>query len=876
MKTIYSRTGHIVCIVCIACIVFVPRITRAQVTDDFSDGNFTTNPKWTGDTTQFEINPALQLQLHSSGSDTSVLLTRSSRIKNTEWDFWMKLSFNTSANNHARVYLVSDTSDFNSQMNGYYLQAGGGDDSLFIIKQTGVISEKKYHFKCYKTFHTTNILRFKITCDDIWQWMVMIDTAGGYNYYKDGTFSDSTTMSARWFGLYCRYTSSNAAKIWFDDFYVGKIIRDTIPPGILAQEVLTDHTIRVSFTEPLQKQNAENNANYLLTPIGGRPDSAILDTHHPSEVNLFFHQPLTEGAIDTLHIDKLQDLSGNQLPDTAVPVCYYRPKAYDILLYEIMADPDPPVELPNGEFVELFNRTKSPINLKDWSFTYSSYTKIFPSIAIQPGGYLLVVKDSSWLNIAPCVLLFTSSTSLSNEGTTIVLRDSRDHVIHSVTYSPDWYRGSFKGEGGWSLEMIDPLNPCGCIENWGSAINSLGGTPGQSNSISISNPDLTAPVPERAVILDSAILEVYFSEGMDSVSLFSPGNWVITDPDGVYHPVGVEPVSPEYTSVKLIFDMQFTKGTLYTLRLMGEIKDCAGNIVDSTGKIQFAIPDSAAAHDIVINEILSNPASGGARFIELFNRSEKIIDLQSLVIANRDTPTEIQSNAVPVFTTGFLLFPGDYIAITSNQADILHRYRSPVPEHVLTMAGFPVFGDDTGTVVLARKDNLSIIDKIRYDPTMHYPLLVTTEGVSLERTNPDLPSDYKDNWHSAAETAGFATPAYANSHMIMPDEEDREILLEPGVFSPDNDGHDDLLSIIIRENEPDIEINIVIYDAKGRMVRQLVNNVLLGSEGVFFWDGMTSGRNKAPLGFYVILVELTRPDGKVKHIKKTAILGGKL
>jgi hypothetical protein len=45
---------------------------------------------------------------------------------------------------------------------------------------------------------------------------------------------------------------------------------------------------------------------------------------------------------------------------------------------------------------------------------------------------------------------------------------------------------------------------------------------------------------------------------------------------------------------------------------------------------------------------------------------------------------------------------------------------------------------------------------------------------------------------------------------------------------------------------------------------------------MFIWDGMTDSRNKAPLGFYILLIEISRPDGMVRKIKKTAILGGKL
>jgi hypothetical protein len=871
MKTFYSC---IVCIICVSC------IARAQVVDDFSDGNFTNNPAWTGDTAQFEINTANQLHLRSSGSDTSVLVTRNSRMKNTEWNFWMKLSFNTSSNNHARIYLTADTSALLSPVNGYSLQAGGGDDSIYIIKQTGTAVEKMLSFKSYKTVHSTNTLRVKIICDEYGNWEAMVDTTGGHNYISDGTFFDDSFQSSRWFGVFCRYTSSNSTKIYFDDFYIGPIIHDTLPPVIISQEVLTEKTVRLTFSEAVQKQGAEIPANYQVISTGASPDSVILDVHQPAAVNLFFHEPPTGATFELLRIRNIQDLSGNRLLDTIVQLCYYRPKVYDILIHELMADPDPPVELPNGEFVELYNRTMFPINLKDWTFRYGSYSRVFPSMTIPSKGYVLIVKDSAYLNFGKCAVLFTSSSSLSNEGTMLVLKDSHQHVIHSVSYIPDWFKGSFKVEGGWSLEMIDPSNPCGCGENWSASKDASGGTPGRANSNYKSNPDVKAPFAARAVISDSSLLEVYFSEAMDSTSLLSAANWVISPfenhPDGVAHPVRVVPVAPDFTSTELLLNETFIRGITYVLRVSGNMKDCAGNLYDSSLSIRFAIPDTVACHDLIINEILSDPASGGSRFIELYNRSEKIIDMRSLVLSNSDTSAGFLPNAMPLMSNGYLLFPGDYIAMTSSPDDICEKYRSPAPEAIVGMTGFPVFGDDTGTVVLARKDNLTIIDRMHYDPDMHYPLLITREGVSLERTNPEMPSDDNNNWHSAAETVGFATPAFQNSHRVMLEGTDQEITIEPDIFSPDNDGHDDLLNIIIRENDPDYAVSITVYDSRGRVVRQLVNNVLTGSEGFFVWDGMTANRSKASLGWYVLLIELTRPDGTVRRIKKTAVLGGKL
>jgi hypothetical protein len=101
----------------------------AQVTEDFSDGDLTQNPSWTGDLNQFKISsssaipaemrPGLQLEAADAGS--SALFTEIGTEEEMEWLFWIKLSFNTSSNNHAKVYLFCDSNEVSGIQNGYYL-----------------------------------------------------------------------------------------------------------------------------------------------------------------------------------------------------------------------------------------------------------------------------------------------------------------------------------------------------------------------------------------------------------------------------------------------------------------------------------------------------------------------------------------------------------------------------------------------------------------------------------------------------------------------------------------------------------------------------------------------------------------------------------
>jgi hypothetical protein len=853
-------------------LIFWPFFGWAQIVESFNDGDFTNNPTWEGDLQHFEINNSEQLHLHWNGADTSVLFTRNEMGEEVEWNFWIKLSFNTSANNYSRIYLIADTTNLNN-MNGYFLQTGGADDSLRIMKQTGLSSCKTYTISSYTTGHSVNTLRFKITREQTGDWKVMIDSTGCNNFVTDGFFRDAFFITSGWFGIFCKYTSSNSTKFYFDDFYVGPILIDTIPPELTGGGFISDREIHLSFSEPLNTESAKEASHYFLLFEGHFPDSVSINSDQPSDVYLIFENPFPEGFRDTLEIQGIMDPAGNLMTEERLPLNNYHPKPFDVVINEVLADPYPSVGLPEAEFIELYNKTTFSVSLKGWTLKYGSTVKRFPSVNIGPMEYLVITNDSNYQNTTAVVLLFTSSTSLSNEGTTLVLKDSYDHIIHTVSYSPEWYASSYKSEGGWSLEMIDPGNPCGCEENWSESKNANGGTPGQINSVSKSNPDETSPIPERAYILDTQSLLVCFSEPLDSSSLLRQDCWSVM-PAGV-NPREVCPLGPEYRNVKLIFNNSFVKGDVYQLLFSCIFADCSGNSMDTTVVIRFAIPEQVKPGDIVINEILPDPHPGGARFAEFLNRSEKIIDLQAMVIASSDTGSDETPAWKLIMDNGYLMFPGDYVVLTPDPANITERYYSPSPMLIQKMEEFPVFNNEEGSVTLARRDDGEIIDKMNYYQEMHYPLLTSTEGVSLERLNPDRSSMDGNNWYSASEAAGFATPGYLNSHRGEVVGSELESFVFPQVFSPDNDGYNDLLTIHCKSSEPGAMVSIQIFNTRGLMIRQIADHVFISEQQDFIWDGMTSHQMKAPLGIYVIAAEIFLTEGRTMRKKLTAAVCGK-
>jgi flagellar hook assembly protein FlgD len=148
--------------------------------------------------------------------------------------------------------------------------------------------------------------------------------------------------------------------------------------------------------------------------------------------------------------------------------------------------------------------------------------------------------------------------------------------------------------------------------------------------------------------------------------------------------------------------------------------------------------------------------------------------------------------------------------------------------------------------------------------------------VSLERIDPDGLSQDENNWHSAASTAGYGTPTYKNSQYKLTQIINAKIEVSPKVFSPDNDGRDDIATINYKTTEPGYVANITIYDANGRPVKYLVRNGTLGLSGYWNWDGLDDKKLKLPSGTYIVFTEIFNLKGKKENFKNVVVLARKM
>lgn len=548
-------------------------------------------------------------------------------------------------------------------------------------------------------------------------------------------------------------------------------------------------------------------------------------------------------------------------------------RTWDVTINEIMADPDPVAgSIIYPEYVELYNRTTHAIYLKNWKLCAGANCRTLPDVMILPDSFLVLVSATHVNLFPPGINLkgITAFPVLTNPGQLIQLLNEAGNIMHAVSYTDEWYGDPFKKEGGYSLEQLDAFNPCSEIKNWKASIHVDGGTPGRRNSVVVINNDTQPPEILRISVLLPDLIEVIFSEALDSTTLSGITAYTVSNMGA---PKSIQLVKPYFKSVVLRLGDTLKKSIMYTLEIRKQISDCAGNKLEYGASARFAIPSDITPNDIVINELLFNPREGGVDFAEIYNRSEKVLDLKTLFLCHYDSTSQMVSDVERITIAPYLLFPGEYLVLTEEAETVKRQYPAQNPRAFLNVENLPVMPADEGDIAL--KTATELIDHFSYQDKMHFTLLKETRGVSLERVDFMRPTNDVTNWHSASSSVDFATPGYENSQYVDELLTDDAVSIYPEVFSPDEDGVDDLVTIQYRLNEPGHMITVLIYNSEGRLVRTLVNNEFIGTEGRDSWDGINDRREKEKKGIYIFFTRIRDASERIQVYKKLCVLSGK-
>jgi len=446
----------------------------------------------------------------------------------------------------------------------------------------------------------------------------------------------------------------------------------------------------------------------------------------------------------------LDDMPDNNIKSISF---YVSPKPNDfndIVINEIMYKP--PGDEP--EWIELFNRSTDYINLKGWRIADKTSSALISdsSLIIQPEEYLILSDDESINDFyrINSSLIILNLPSLNNSGDNLKLSDLLTRGIDSLNYLSSW-----GGSNGSSLERISVDEISNDSTNWGSNISNGNGTPGELNSITPKTFDLIITefsasedyavvgqiLPTNIVVKNIGIepvvssnIQIYYDENRDSIAQI--GEFLSG--------INAASISPN-DSVMFNYDItEFTAGQNNYIALIDvnelEFSDNNSAYLNFNG-----VDLNEERGDLIINEIMYSPSSPEPEWIEIFNKSNKIINLLNYQISDEnDTST--------VVTESIDLFPNEYLVI-SKDSTIYNIY----PEiNNTVVAYFPTLNNSGDRIMIL--DSLNrIVDSLFYSSSWG-----GTNGLSLERIDQNNLFSDSSNWGSSTVPTG-GTPGNINS-----------------------------------------------------------------------------------------------------------------
>ncbi|MBL7943970.1 MAG: lamin tail domain-containing protein, partial [Flavobacteriales bacterium] len=282
--------------------------------------------------------------------------------------------------------------------------------------------------------------------------------------------------------------------------------------------------------------------------------------------------------------------------------------------------------------------------------------------------------------------------------------------------------------------------------------------------------DEAPPGLVSATVTGTNTLDLIFDEPVDPVSA---GNNNFYFAEGLGISASAVPDGINSALVHLTFTADFEPNVLYTLMVVG-VQDLEGNTMPPDVSIEFMwyVPVEATFRDVLFNEVLADPTPvvgmPDAEFIELFNASDNVYELEGWQLVNSLTPKTLPS---------YSLLPGAFVVLCDDD------YNGQF-ENMIGLSSFTALTNSGDSLTLLDQ-NGSLIDLLVYDIAWYDTPDKADGGWSLEQINPFLPCLNSGNWQESSDSNG-GTPGSVNSVFNdAPDAVD-PVIVEWNIAHPDS------------------------------------------------------------------------------------------
>lgn len=534
----------------------------------------------------------------------------------------------------------------------------------------------------------------------------------------------------------------------------------------------------------------------------------------------------------------------------------------DLLFSEIMSHP----KEGDPEYIELYNGSKRTIDLQDYLFFYGDKSYALPVHTILPDSYFVLTKRGNANTFPPGTQVYevNSFPTLANTGKLLMIQTQFGGLISWFEYSDTLYQEEGKEKGGWSLECKDLNNRSNLADNWSASTHATGGTPGKINAIACNHPDID-PISIDAIrpIGDQGI-QIVFSKPMQPDLLLDSTSYALAD--DYYRITDIQSNYPQCTEVRIRLEPYPENGTWTDLYLPG-VKDLSDYSFEEDFFIRLGSDQEAVSHDIAINELLFNPETDNKEYVEIINRSDKILDLRFLSITSRKPSDGSFNKTYPLSALPCAWHPGEYAVITPSRELVCRLFNCSENALWTETDDMPSLTNTAGCVVILNNLTNEVIDEFYYNESMHAPSINNPKGVALERISLDVSTNDPSNWTSASFQSGYGTPGAVNS------QEDKDRSIDSNRITLDYpDAMNEYYRINYLLDQPGYNCRAIIFDSMGRIVRHLINNVQLGTEGSISWNGKSESNHSFPTGVYIIYIEIFDIKGRVESFKIPVLL----
>ncbi len=746
-------------------LVLLPTLSLAQQVnfeDDFSDGDFSTNPTWSGADSNFTIaslDGNQVLRLNADGSGSSYISTVSTNAVGY-WEFFVRLDFSPSNNNFTQIFLMSDIADLSGAVNGYALRAGENlsGDVFRLFKITNGAQDGEI------LTGTTNIssggeYRIKVTRDASGNWN--LEVAEGYNgsLAQEATGTDNTYTTTSFFGLHATYTSSNTKSFYYD-FKINQPPVVVEPLFVDSFTQVNNSQIDISFTKDVDPASIST-SDFILNPSSVNPASFTL----PSSdlVRLTFDDSFSGGE-NQLSISGISDLAGDTaLADTSFSFFLFDTfENGDVVINEFMKDPSPGA----AEYIELKNTSSKYLNLKNWKVGDNN-TLTTPSnsdLVLYPDNFVVFTTDTSALtsSFGSGYYVRASLPALNNTSDQVRVYNAQSAMVDSLQYETSW------GGLDVALERRTSSVTGTIVENWGDSPSPLFGTPGKTNAI---KPDTTAPEIKALIVVDRQELILVFTEAVKADSVESLSNYELyrltkASTPNIPNLVSATLFAPDSVSLKFDPPLDYSIANYPDKLGVQHVEDIFGNISRSLAA-SFVITkiDTAASGDVVINEFMYDPADDYSEYIELYINQNSTFNLKNWTLSDN-------SGSHKVITTEDFIFQqynlGNYPAkrylLLLPDSTLIKNFG--VTNAIVMGSRFPSLNNTTDAIVI-RNEFGDTIDSLTYSSSWG------GKDIALERIDANLPSTLQANWGDSPSPA-LGTPGEIND--IKPDSSGPELL----------------------------------------------------------------------------------------------------